>query len=266
MKTQESYEDSRRVITRTARFSMNEEAAVRKKIKTCNEKPLVVKLVKGNNPRIFCSTTALEGVKQIIENTVSKISKIECIRNEDQEGRIYSESIRVREKESRRNQVIYTVNIYLTKSSSLINGSQVQKFILEVIPIVQLWALANKTAIDISDQKLKKVLSKLKIDQQLLNKIKGQELKEESFWKHFEKYFDFVIESQKNEIKLGKKACKKAEEIDKSVREGKEKGVKETGGFVRAESEKENLTETSEENRNKSWSSNTKNKRSKFSG
>ena len=115
------------------------------------------------------------------ENTVSKINKIECIRNEDQEGRIYSESIRVREKESRRNQVIYTVNIYRTKSSLLINGPQMQKFILEVIPIVQLWALENKSAIDISDQKLKKVLSKLKIDQQLLNKIKGQELKEESF-------------------------------------------------------------------------------------
>ena len=140
-----------------------------------------MKLVKGNNPIIFCSTTALEGVKQIIENTVSKISKIECIRNEDQEGRIYSESISVREKESRRNQVIYTVNLYITKSSLPINGPQVQKFILEVIPIIQLWALANKTAIDISDQKLKKVLSKLKIDQQLLNKIKGQELKEESF-------------------------------------------------------------------------------------
>ena len=160
---------------------MNEEAAVRKKIKTCNEEPLLVKLEKGNNLRIFCSTTAFEGVKQIIENTVSKINKIEYIRNEDQEGRIYSESIRVREKESRRNQVIYTVNIYLTKSSLPINGPQLQKFILEVIPIVQLWALANKTAIDISDQKLKKVLSKLKIDQQLLNKIKGQELKEESF-------------------------------------------------------------------------------------
>ena len=253
--SEESYEDSRRMITKTTRFSMNEEAAVRKKIKTCNEEPLLVKLEKGNNLRIFCSTTAFEGVKQIIENTVSKINKIEYIRNEDQEGRIYSESIRVREKESRRNQVIYTVNIYRTKSSLL--SPQMQKFILEVIPIVQLWALENKSAIDISDQKLKKVLSKLKIDQQLLNKIKGQELKEESFWKHFEKYFDFVIESQISEIKLGKKACKKGEQIDKSVREGKEKGVKETGGFVRAESEKENLTETSEENRNKSWSSNT---------
>ena len=97
--SEESYEDSRRVVTRTARFSMNEKAAVRKKIKTCNEEPLLVKLEKGNNLRIFCSTTTFEGVKQIIENTVSKIIKIEYIRNKDRERRIYSESIRVREKE-----------------------------------------------------------------------------------------------------------------------------------------------------------------------
>ena len=168
--TEESQEDSRRMITRTDRLSMNDEAAVRKKIKTCNEEPLVVKLEKGNNLRIFFSTTTFEGVKQIIENTVSKINKIEYIRNEDQEGRIYSESIRVREKESRRNQVIYTVNIYRTKSSLLINGPQMQKFISEVIPIVQLWALEDRPAIDVSDQKLKKVLSKLKIEQQLLKK------------------------------------------------------------------------------------------------
>ena len=189
--SEESYEDSRRMITRTARFSMKEEEAVRKKIKACNEEPLVLKLEKGNNLRIFCSTTAFEGVKQIIENTVSKINKIEYIRNEDQEGRIYSESIRVREKESRRNQVIYTVNIYRTKSSLLINGPQMQKFILEVIPIVQLWALENKSAIDISDQKLKKVLSKLKIEQQLVNKIEGQELNKESDYDNKVKAFDF---------------------------------------------------------------------------
>ena len=75
------------MVTRTTRFSMNEEVAVRKKIKTCNEKLLVIKLEKGNNLRIFCSTTAFEGVKPIIENMVSKI-KLEHIRNEDQEGRI----------------------------------------------------------------------------------------------------------------------------------------------------------------------------------
>ena len=52
-----------------------------------------------------------------------------------------------------------------------------QKFISEVISIIQSWTLENKTVIDISDQKLKKVLDKLKIEQQLLNKIEEQEVK-----------------------------------------------------------------------------------------
>ena len=38
------------------------------------------------------------------------------------------------------------------------------------------------------------------------------------------------------------------------MRKGKEKGVKENEGFMRAE--EENLTDISRENRNKSWSSN----------
>ena len=131
-----------------------------------------------------------------------------------------------------------------------------QKFILEVIPIVQLWALENKSAIDISDQKLKKVLSKLKIEQQLVNKIEGQELNKESDDDNKAKAFDFVIESQKSEVKVGKKGCnKKGEDSDKSVREGQEKRVKETGSFIMAV--EENLTEISEENRSMSWNSNT---------
>ena len=55
-------------------------------------------------------------------------------------------------------------------------------------------------------------------------------MKEESDEDNKAKAFDFVIESQKSEIKVGKKECKKGEESDKSVREGKEKGVKKTGG------------------------------------
>ena len=51
-------EDIRRMITRTARFNMNGKAALKKKIKTCNEEALVLKLEKGNNLRIFCSATA----------------------------------------------------------------------------------------------------------------------------------------------------------------------------------------------------------------
>ena len=63
---------------------MNEEAALRKEIKKCNEEALTLKLEKGNNLRIFGSTTAFEGVKQIIENTARKSSKVEHLKNEDQ--------------------------------------------------------------------------------------------------------------------------------------------------------------------------------------
>ena len=46
-------EDTSRMITRTDEFRMNEEAALRKKMKTCNEEALVLKLERGNNLRIF---------------------------------------------------------------------------------------------------------------------------------------------------------------------------------------------------------------------
>ena len=192
------------MITRTARFSINEEVAVINKVKTYNKEPLAVKLEKGNNLRLFCSTAAFGGVKQIIENKVSKINKIEHIRNGAQEGRVHIESIRVRENKSKRNQVIHTVNIYRTKSSLLINGPQTQKFILELISIIQLWTLVNKTVIYVSDQKLKKVLGKLKIEQQLQNKMEGEEVKEKLDDDNKVKLFDFVIESQNTEVKLGK--------------------------------------------------------------
>ena len=44
--SEENDEDSRRIITSTARFSMNKEVARKKKIKTHNEETLVLKLEK----------------------------------------------------------------------------------------------------------------------------------------------------------------------------------------------------------------------------
>ena len=92
------------MITRTVKFSMNEEAGLRKKIKTCHEEVLLLELEKRNNLRI-----SFEGMKEIIENTVSKSNKVEHLRNEDQEGRIYSESTRIKENEPRRNQALYII-------------------------------------------------------------------------------------------------------------------------------------------------------------
>ena len=41
-------EDVTRMITRTVRLNMNEEAVPGKKIKTCNEEALALKIEKGN--------------------------------------------------------------------------------------------------------------------------------------------------------------------------------------------------------------------------
>ena len=95
--TETDDKDTRRMITRTAGCSMNEESALTKKIKTYNEEALVPKLGKENNLRIFCSKRPFEGVKEIIENTVSKSYKVEhLIKNGNEEGRIYNESMRVK--------------------------------------------------------------------------------------------------------------------------------------------------------------------------
>ena len=91
------------------------------------------------------------------------------------------------------------------------------KALLEIIPIIQLYIIENKTVIDISDQKLKEVLGKSKIEQQLLNKMEGQEVTKESDDNNA-KVFDFSNESQKREVKLEKDGCKKRE-TDKSMRE-----------------------------------------------
>ena len=80
-------------------------------------------------------------------------------------GQVYSKILSVKDKNSRGQRVIFTINIYRTKSSFLINGPQVQKFIQEILPWIQSWAQVNKTTIDICDQQLEKMLRKLDMEQ-----------------------------------------------------------------------------------------------------
>ena len=78
---------------------------------------------------------------------------------------MYSEILRVKDKNSRGQRVIFTINIYRTKSSFLINESQVQKLIQEILPWIQSWAQVNKASIDMCNQQLEKMLRKLDMEQ-----------------------------------------------------------------------------------------------------
>ena len=68
-------------------------------------------------------------VRSVQENT-----NLEHIENEDQKGQVYSKILRVKDKNSHGQQVTFTINIYRTKNSFLINGPQVQEFIPEILP------------------------------------------------------------------------------------------------------------------------------------
>ena len=99
-------------------------------------------------------------IRSVQENT-----NLEHIENEDQKGQVYSEILRVKDKTSRGQWVIFTINIYRTKSSFLINESQVQKLIQEILPWIQSWAQVNKASIDMCNQQLEKMLRKLDMEQ-----------------------------------------------------------------------------------------------------
>ena len=84
--------------------------------------------------------------------------------------------------------------------------------------------MENKTAININDQKLKKVLGKLKVEQQQ-SKIEVQKVKEELDDGDNNKAFDFVIERKNRKVKLEIEKNKNGESKE-SGREENEKGAK----------------------------------------
>ena len=60
----------------------NKKKTIKKKIKSCREVPLEIKMEKGNNLKIFCSTTAFKSRKIIIETVANKYV-LEMTENKD---------------------------------------------------------------------------------------------------------------------------------------------------------------------------------------
>ena len=56
---------------------------------------------------------------------------------------------------------IFVINLYRTTRALLINGPQVQRFVQEILPVLQSWADQNKKEIGICGQYLEKMLIKV---------------------------------------------------------------------------------------------------------
>ena len=164
-----------RIMRRTTRYRINEKIATDKKMKACNNEPIQIKMEKGNNLRVYCSAVVFEGVRGILEKILETNYTINQTQTKDKTGKIVSAVMRVAQKESRRNEAIFTINVFRTKSSFLINGPQVEKFLLELLPVVQSGVTQNKVDINIKDEKLKNAISKMKIVQTPIIKRKQKQ-------------------------------------------------------------------------------------------
>ena len=68
--------------TRQSNFVLNQAIALTKKVKSCRQETLVVKLEKGSNLRIHCST-------KLIGSQIDNSCTLEYLSNEDLKGNIY---------------------------------------------------------------------------------------------------------------------------------------------------------------------------------
>ena len=123
--------------------------------------PLEIKMEKENNLRIFCSTTAFENIRKIIIETVASNYVLEMTEVKDISEKVVIETIKTKERNARRSLPIFVINIYRTTSTLLINGPQVQRFVQEILPVLQSWADQNKKEIGICGQYLEKMLIKV---------------------------------------------------------------------------------------------------------
>ena len=77
---------------------------------------------KGNNLRMFCSTTAFENIRKIIVETIASNCALEKTENRDISRKAVIETIKTKEKNARRTLPIFVNNIYRTTSTLLLSG------------------------------------------------------------------------------------------------------------------------------------------------
>ena len=62
-------------------YTINEKTAIKKKIKSCREVPLQIKMGKGNNLGIFCNAAAFENIRKIIIEIIASNYALEKTEN-----------------------------------------------------------------------------------------------------------------------------------------------------------------------------------------
>ena len=147
----DNVEEGRSLQSRRVNYTINEKTAIKKNIKSCREVPLKIKMEK-RDLRIFCSTAIFGNIKKIIIETTASYYVLEKTEDRDISGKVVIETIKTKEKYARRALPIFVTNIYRTNNALLINETKVQRFMQEILPVLQSWIDHNEKEIDICDQ------------------------------------------------------------------------------------------------------------------
>ena len=147
----DNVEEGRSLQSRRLNYAINEKTAIKKNIKSCRKVPLKIKMEK-RDLRIFCSTTIFGNIKKIIIETTASYYVLEKTEDRDISGKVVIETIKTKEKYERRALPVFVTNIYRTTNTLLINETKVQRFMQEILPVLQSWIDQNEKEIDICDQ------------------------------------------------------------------------------------------------------------------
>ena len=71
---------------------------MQKKMKGCKEQPLTIKMERGNNLRIPCSTATFEATRKITEEAVRENESFSLMQCQDKKGKVVSDIIKVTDK------------------------------------------------------------------------------------------------------------------------------------------------------------------------
>ena len=80
---------------RVEKYTLNEKTPIQKKIKACKDQPLTIKMERGNNLWILCSTATFEVTKETIEEALRENESFSIIQCEDKKGKVVSDIIKV---------------------------------------------------------------------------------------------------------------------------------------------------------------------------
>jgi len=160
-------------------FTLNQGKAIQKKYKSCNAPPLRISMLEGNNLRIWANPIVFEKLRIYIQETLKASSNIELAitHKSDKDGTVIHQDI-MRVMDITRTPPIqaFTVNVYRTQSSFLINGPQTNIFRSNFQKRIEEWADKNSLEIMHDTVVLKETLQALQENQKEENQIDSDQL------------------------------------------------------------------------------------------